>query len=147
MPRMTIDGNEVEADGGMSVLQAVRSKGIKIPTLCYHDALKPIGACKLCGVEVRGRTGKPRVLLSCILRVKEGLKVTTESDLVKTARQSAFRNLLVMAPSPGSFDIWQKNMAWIRGLWLTAASDVASASASAKKSLKPGRSRWKRGMA
>ncbi|MDQ1333468.1 MAG: (2Fe-2S)-binding protein [Thermodesulfobacteriota bacterium] len=98
MPRMTIDGNEVEADGGMSVLQAVRSKGIKIPTLCYHDALKPIGACKLCGVEVRGRTGKPRVLLSCILRVKEGLKVTTESDLVKTARQSAFRNLLVMAP-------------------------------------------------
>ena len=98
MPRMIINGNEVEADERMSVLQAARSKGINIPTLCYHDALKPIGACKLCGVEVRGRTGKPRILLSCILKVKEDLDVTTESDLVTKARQSTFRNLLTMAP-------------------------------------------------
>jgi len=98
MPRIVINGNALEADEGMSVLRAARSVGIRIPTLCYHEALKPIGACKLCGVEVRGRAGKPRVLLSCVLKVKEGLDVSTESDLVQAARQSAFRNLLTMAP-------------------------------------------------
>ncbi|MFO7600400.1 MAG: 2Fe-2S iron-sulfur cluster-binding protein [Candidatus Desulfacyla sp.] len=98
MPRMIINGSEVEGDEGVSVLQVARSKGIRIPTLCYHEALKPIGACKLCGVEVRGSTGKQRTLLSCILKVKEGLDVTTESDLVTKSRQAAFRNLLTMAP-------------------------------------------------
>jgi len=95
---MRIDGSEVEPDEGMSVLQAARSMNIRIPTLCYHDALKPIGACKLCGVEVRGRTGKARILLSCILKVREGLEVTTRSERVTEARVSAFRNLLAMAP-------------------------------------------------
>lgn len=98
MPRIIINGEEIKAQEGSSVLQAARSRAIRIPTLCYHDALKPIGACKLCGVEVRGRAGKSRILLSCILKVKEGLDVNTESDLVQAARKSAFRNLLTMAP-------------------------------------------------
>ena len=96
--KVIIDGRELEAEEGMSVLQAAKANGIRIPTLCYHEALKPIGACKLCGVEVRGRTGKPRILLSCILRAREGLEVKTQSELAMRARTSAFRNLLAMAP-------------------------------------------------
>ena len=96
--KVIIDGREFEAEEGMSVLQVARSNGIRIPTLCYHEALKPIGTCKLCGVEVRGRTGKPRILLACILRAREGLEVKTQSELSMRARTSAFRNLLAMAP-------------------------------------------------
>ncbi|HDZ90101.1 MAG TPA: 4Fe-4S dicluster domain-containing protein [Deltaproteobacteria bacterium] len=96
--RFKIDGREIEAQEGISVLAAARSNGIRIPTLCYHSALKPIGACKLCGIEVKGRAGKWRILLSCILRVREGLEVRTQSKSVIKARTTAFRNLLSMAP-------------------------------------------------
>jgi len=96
--KIIIDGSEVEADEGVSLLQVIRANGITIPSLCYHEALKPIGACKLCGVEVLSRTGKPRVLLSCILKPRDGLKIKTQSELVMKARTSAFRNLLAMAP-------------------------------------------------
>ncbi|MBW1867801.1 MAG: (2Fe-2S)-binding protein [Deltaproteobacteria bacterium] len=98
LPKIIIDGTEFEADEAVTVLQVIRANGIKIPTICYHEALKPIGACKLCGVEVRGRAGKPRVLLSCILKARDGLEVKTRSELVTSARKSAFRNLLAMAP-------------------------------------------------
>lgn len=98
MPKIIIDGTDFEADEGLTVLQVIRANGISIPTICYHEALKPIGACKLCGVEVRGGAGKPRVLLSCILKARDGLEVKTRSKLVTNARKSAFRNLLAMAP-------------------------------------------------
>jgi predicted molibdopterin-dependent oxidoreductase YjgC len=98
MLHVIIDGMKLEAPEKMSILQIARANDIGIPTLCYHEALKPIGACKLCGVEVRGRTGKPRVLLSCILKAREGLEVKTKSELVTKARTSAFKTLLTMAP-------------------------------------------------
>ncbi len=98
MVRITINGQEVEAEKGSTVLVTARKLGIKIPTLCYHPALKPSGTCKLCSVEVIGRTGRPTAMLSCVLRVREGLDVKTESELVQKARTRAFKNLLQMAP-------------------------------------------------
>ena len=98
MCRITIDGDAYEAAKGMTLLQVMRGNGIQVPTLCYHEALKPIGACKLCGVLVTGRSGKPRILLSCVLKVREGLVVKTEGERVQKARTLAFRNLLAMAP-------------------------------------------------
>jgi predicted molibdopterin-dependent oxidoreductase YjgC len=98
MPKLFIDGHEFDAEEGATVLQVARANGIRLPTLCYHEALKPIGACKLCAVEVKGRAGKPRTLLSCILKVREGLEVKTQSELAIKARTTAFRNLLNMAP-------------------------------------------------
>ncbi len=98
MPKIILNGIVVETEEGALILQAARSAGISIPTLCYHQALKPIGACKLCAVEVKQPSGKSRVLLSCILKTKEGLEVNTESDEVVKARTAAFKNLLVMAP-------------------------------------------------
>ena len=72
MFHITIDGDVYEAAKGMTVLQVMRKNGIRVPTLCYHEALKPIGACKLCGVLVAGRSGKSRILMSCVLKAREG---------------------------------------------------------------------------
>lgn len=95
---ITIDGAPYEATEGKTLLQVMRKNGIQVPTLCYHEALKPIGACKLCGVEVLGRSGKPKILLSCVIKAREGLVVRTKGALVEKARGLAFQNLLAMAP-------------------------------------------------
>ena len=95
---ITIDDKKISARENQTILQAAKENGIKIPHLCFHPALKPSGACKLCGVEVASPTGKQVVMLSCIIKVKEDLKVKTNSELVKARREQAFNKLLQMAP-------------------------------------------------
>ena len=95
---ITIDDKKISARENQTILQAAKENGIKIPHLCFHPALKPSGACKLCGVEVVSPTGKQVVMLSCIIKVKEDLKVKTNSKLVKARREQAFNKLLQMAP-------------------------------------------------
>ena len=67
-----MNGIHLEAEEGLTVLDVARKNGIHIPTLCYHPALKPSGSCKLCAVEVQNSSGRSMVLLSCVLKVKEG---------------------------------------------------------------------------
>ncbi len=99
MVHITIDDREYEVEEGMTVLETARSNGLRIPTLCYHPSLKPSGSCRLCAVEVTGRaTGRPTTMLSCILKVKEGLSVKIQSEAVERARKRAFQNLLKLAP-------------------------------------------------
>lgn len=95
---ITIDGKPYEAAEGKTLLQVMRKNGIQVPTICYHEALKPTGACKLCGVLVLARSGKEKILLSCVLKVREGLAVKTKGEAVEKARRLAFQNLLAMAP-------------------------------------------------
>ncbi len=92
------DGQKYGAEPGMTVLEVLKAHGFDIPTLCYHPALKPSGSCKLCAVEVSGKSGRPITMLSCILPVKNGLTIKTESELVDQARARAFGNLIQMAP-------------------------------------------------
>ncbi len=99
MVTITIDGREYPAEAGMSVLEVLRANDISIPTLCYHPSLRPSGSCRLCAVEVPGRsTGRKITMLSCVLKVKAGMQIKTQSDAVTRARTRAFRNLLQMAP-------------------------------------------------
>lgn len=98
MVAITIDGMEYDAGEKDTVLNVAKALNIKIPTLCYHPALRPIGACRLCTVEILSRTGKAVTRLSCVLRVREGLVVRTDSELVRKVRLRAFKNLLAMAP-------------------------------------------------
>lgn len=102
MATVWIDGEAFEAEEGKPVITVIKAHGIAVPTLCYHPALRPIGACKLCAVEVPSATGEPVTRLSCILRVRDGLRVTTQSELVSRARTRAMRNLLAMAPQSKS---------------------------------------------
>ena len=98
MVAIIIDGREYPAETGMSVLEVARANDISIPTLCYHPSLRPSGSCRLCAVEVPGRaTGRKITMLSCVLKVKEGMQINTRSEAVTRARTRAFRNLLQMA--------------------------------------------------
>ena len=74
---LTIDGRDVSAQPGTTILHAARAAGIDIPTLCQDDRLEPIGACRLCLVEVEGRPGP---VVACSTEVSEGMVVATETD-------------------------------------------------------------------
>jgi len=95
---ITIDGQPYEAGDGQTVLEVARANAIDLPALCFHPALKPSGACRLCAVEVEGKSGRPTTMLSCVLRVRDGLDVRTSGDLVEKARRQAFKRLLNLAP-------------------------------------------------
>lgn len=103
MVTITIDDRKLQAEEGKSVLEVARTLDIPLPTLCYHPSLRPSGSCRLCAVEVQGRSSERQVtMLACVLKVKDGLVIKTQSDAVKRARTRAFRNLLQMAPQAES---------------------------------------------
>jgi predicted molibdopterin-dependent oxidoreductase YjgC len=93
-----INEQAVTAEPEMTVLQAAREAGFHIPTLCHHPALKPSGSCRICAVAVERVTGDKAVMLSCILKVKPGLRLWTEGEEVRQARSKALLRLIAMAP-------------------------------------------------
>ncbi len=98
MVKLIIDNREVEVEEGTTVLQAARKLGIEIPTLCYHEALAPYGACRVCLVEVV--TGKRSMLTtSCTYPVWEGIVVKTDSERVVKARRFIIELLLARCPN------------------------------------------------
>jgi len=81
---ITINGQKVSARAGQTVLRAAQAAGIEIPTLCHHPALAPIGACRVCLVEVKGqRTLQP----ACTFPVADRMEIQTESEKVVRARR------------------------------------------------------------
>ncbi|GAI05318.1 unnamed protein product [marine sediment metagenome] len=94
---LEIDGREVKAREGMTILEAAKSVGINIPTLCYHPALTPFGACRICSVEIVQR-GRSRIVTSCVYPVEEGLVVRTKSDRVISDRKMLIELMLACAP-------------------------------------------------
>jgi len=94
---LKIDGKDVIAKEGMTVLEAARSAGIDIPTLCYHEALEPYGGCRLCTVEIISR-GRSRLVTSCTYPVEDGLEVKTRTARVIAARKMLIELLLARAP-------------------------------------------------
>ena len=93
-----IDGKEVKAGEGTTVLQAARSAGIRIPTLCHHDKLEPFGACRMCMVEVEVR-GRKNYVVSCLYPVARDLVVRTRSERVDKIRRVILEELLAHAPN------------------------------------------------
>lgn len=99
MITLTIDGKEIGAQEGWTVLQAAQNVGIEIPTLCYHEALSSSGACRLCSVEITTKRGRTRVVTSCLYPVEEGLDVQTNSEKVKRLRKGLMELLLARCPN------------------------------------------------
>ncbi len=97
MVSVKIDGHELECREGTSVLEAARSLGIRVPTLCYHEALTPYGACRLCVVEIISG-GRRRLAASCVYPVEEGLEVITDSPETHQARKATMEFLLARSP-------------------------------------------------
>ncbi|MEQ9488324.1 MAG: NADH-quinone oxidoreductase subunit NuoG [Alphaproteobacteria bacterium] len=96
MPKLTINGEEVEFEKGMTVLQVCEQAGVEVPRFCYHERLSIAGNCRMCLVEVK--PGPPKPAASCALPAGDGMEVFTESDMVKKARNGVMEFLLVNHP-------------------------------------------------
>ncbi|MDX2445611.1 MAG: 2Fe-2S iron-sulfur cluster-binding protein [Desulfobacterales bacterium] len=94
---LQIDGTNVEASEGMTVLEAAQNAGISIPTLCHHEKLEPFGGCRLCIVEVESR-GWTKLVVSCVYPVEEKLVVRTRTEKVDRIRKTILELLLAHAP-------------------------------------------------
>ncbi|UCH84572.1 MAG: (2Fe-2S)-binding protein [Candidatus Latescibacterota bacterium] len=95
--QLEIDGKNVSADEGMTLLEAAQSVGISIPTLCHHEKLVPYGGCRLCMVEVEIR-GWTKLVVSCVYNVEPDIKVTTQSEKLGKIRKGILELLLAHAP-------------------------------------------------
>jgi len=96
---LRIDGYEVNAKEGTSIFDVAKTVGIKIPTLCYHPALEPFGACRVCSVEITDNRGRKKIVTSCNYPVSEGLIVDTKSEKVFRTRQLLLELLLARCPN------------------------------------------------
>ncbi|HEY7990928.1 MAG TPA: formate dehydrogenase subunit alpha [Stellaceae bacterium] len=82
---LTIDGQQVTAPEGTSIMRAAMEAGIKVPKLCAYDMVESFGSCRVCLVEIDGRAGLPA---SCTTPVQEGIKVTTQSERLTKIRRN-----------------------------------------------------------
>jgi NADH dehydrogenase/NADH:ubiquinone oxidoreductase subunit G len=94
---LQIDGREVRASDGMTLLEAAHKAGISIPTLCHHENLEPFGGCRVCIVEVEVN-GWAKHVVSCIYPVAENLIVRTRSEKIDKIRKMILELLLAHAP-------------------------------------------------
>ncbi|MGH1368826.1 MAG: NADH-quinone oxidoreductase subunit NuoG [Maritimibacter sp.] len=104
LKKVEIDGQVVEVDGAMTLIQACEEAGVEVPRFCYHERLSIAGNCRMCLVEVVG--GPPKPAASCAMQVKdlrpgpEGQPpvVKTNSPMVKKAREGVMEFLLINHP-------------------------------------------------
>lgn len=82
---LVIDGNNVSARAGQTILEVARENNIDIPTLCHLDGLSDVGACRMCVVEIKGTN---KLLPACVATVDEGMEVTTTSERLKKHRKT-----------------------------------------------------------
>lgn len=95
MIRVTINGREIRLEKPVTVLEAAKTAGIKIPTLCHYPGLENYGGCRLCLVEVEKM---PKLQTSCTLMVTDGMVVRTESEEIAKARRAMLEFLLINHP-------------------------------------------------
>jgi NADH-quinone oxidoreductase subunit G len=96
MPKVTVDGVEIEVPQGATVLQACELAGKEIPRFCYHERLSIAGNCRMCLVEVA--PGPPKPQASCALPAADGQAIRTDTPLVKKAREGVMEFLLINHP-------------------------------------------------
>jgi NADH-quinone oxidoreductase subunit G len=120
MPKLTVDGTEIEVPAGATVLQACELAGKEIPRFCYHERLSIAGNCRMCLVEVK--PGPPKPQASCALPAAEGQIISTNSPMVKKAREGVMEFLLINHPldcpicdQGGECDLQDQSVAYGRG--------------------------------
>jgi NADH-quinone oxidoreductase subunit G len=96
MPKVTVDGIELEVPQGATVLQACELAGKEIPRFCYHERLSIAGNCRMCLVEVA--PGPPKPQASCALPAADGQTIRTDTAMVKKAREGVMEFLLINHP-------------------------------------------------
>ncbi len=95
MPKLTIDGKEIEIEDGLTVMQACEASGIEIPHFCFHERLKIAGNCRMCLVDIEKA---PKPVASCAMPASDGMIVNTNSARVLKAREGVMEFLLINHP-------------------------------------------------
>jgi NADH-quinone oxidoreductase subunit G len=120
MPKLKVDGIEVEVPQGATVLQACEAAGKEIPRFCYHERLSIAGNCRMCLVEVK--PGPPKPQASCALPAADNQEIRTDSPMVKAAREGVMEFLLINHPldcpicdQGGECDLQDQSVAYGRG--------------------------------
>ena len=120
MPKLTVDGIEVEVPAGATVLQACEAAGKEVPRFCDHERLSIAGNCRMCLVEVK--PGPPKPQASCALPAADGQEIRTDSQMVKKAREGVMEFLLINHPldcpicdQGGECDLQDQSIAYGRG--------------------------------
>ncbi len=119
MPKLTVNGQEVEVPQGATVLQACEEAGQEIPRFCYHERLSIAGNCRMCLVEMEK---SPKPIASCAMPAGDGMVIHTNSEKVKKAREGVMEFLLINHPldcpicdQGGECDLQDEAMAYGRG--------------------------------
>jgi bidirectional [NiFe] hydrogenase diaphorase subunit len=115
---LIINGKEISAEDGVTILQAAAEAGITIPTLCHMDGVYDVGACRLCLVEV---AGVPRFLPACTTKISEGMEVKTESQRLQKYRRMTLELLFaernhVCAVCVANGHCELQTLAWSQGM-------------------------------
>ncbi len=120
MPKLKVDGVEIEVPQGATVLQACELAGKEIPRFCYHERLTIAGNCRMCLVEVK--PGPPKPQASCALPASDNQEIFTETPMVKKAREGVMEFLLINHPldcpicdQGGECDLQDQAIAYGRG--------------------------------
>ncbi len=92
---LTLNGQEIQALPGQTILEVARDAGVDIPTLCHDPRLEPYGACRLCLVEVEGARGP---LAACGTAIREGMSIQTHSEKIRKLRKFVLELLLTNHP-------------------------------------------------
>ena len=95
MPKININGKEIEFEPGMTILQACEIAGAEIPRFCYHERLSIAGNCRMCLVEM-DKSRKP--IASCAMPAAEGMNIKTNTEMVEKARKGVMEFLLANHP-------------------------------------------------
>ncbi len=119
MPKLTVDGVEVEVPAGATVLQACEAAGAEIPRFCYHERLSIAGNCRMCLVEMEK---SPKPVASCAMPAADGQVVMTTTPKVKKAREGVMEFLLINHPldcpicdQGGECDLQDQSLAYGKG--------------------------------
>ncbi|QJQ32907.1 NADH-quinone oxidoreductase subunit G [Sphingomonas lacunae] len=120
MPKVTVDGIEVEVPAGATVLQACEAAGKEIPRFCYHERLSIAGNCRMCLVEVS--PGPPKPQASCALPAADNQVIRTDTPMVRHAREGVMEFLLINHPldcpicdQGGECDLQDQSVAYGKG--------------------------------
>ena len=120
MPKLKVDGVELEVPAGVTVLQACELAGKEIPRFCYHERLSIAGNCRMCLVEVK--PGPPKPQASCALPAADKQEIRTDTEMVRKAREGVMEFLLINHPldcpicdQGGECDLQDQAMAYGRG--------------------------------
>jgi NADH-quinone oxidoreductase subunit G len=95
MPRLTVNGKEIEVPAGTNLIEAARHAGVEVPHYCYHPGLSIAGQCRLCMVDI---DKTPRPTIACNTLAADGMVVSTETDRVRETRKSIMEFHLINHP-------------------------------------------------